>query len=325
MRLARFVWFVIQHKLLLKQNRVNHHPFYLIGYSISFEKINKKWNGRLRTSLRAAAFKEALSTYFTAFPLRKQSFDLKNLRFGPISFLFIHLMIICCRGFVKRVVVVLFSFPALSVRHLVTHLRACAAYKLVRFTAGVRAYAWALLLSNAWGILRHVQLGVLDGSCVVKTCLDAVWKTRIDREIRSELRLVLKQMWFRKWFWSLKFIKISSMKDYANSRLKLKRTVIWTFCLHKFGWYLKVKVGFLKAKTLFTEGKGFFAFFSDQAMFDPWSLVDHRRGDSTPHSSRQRKRSRNHRLLLQQRTHTKLLHRLLQLWSPQFVKAPSRF
>ena len=151
MRLARFVWFVIQHKLLLKQNRVNHHPFYLIGYSISFEKINKKWNGRLRTSLRAAAFKEALSTYFTAFPLRKQSFDLKNLRFGPISFLFIHLMIIRCRGFVKRVVVVLFSFPALSVRHLVTHLRACAAYKLVRFTAGVRAYAWALLLSNAWG------------------------------------------------------------------------------------------------------------------------------------------------------------------------------
>ena len=86
------------------------------------------------------------------------------------------------------------------------------------------------------------------------------------------------------------------MKDYANSRLKLKRTVIWAFCLHKFGWYLKVKVGFLKAKTLFTEGKGFFAFFSDQAMFDLWSLVDHRRGDSTPHSSRQRKRSRNHRL-----------------------------
>ena len=77
------------------------------------------------------------------------------------------------------------------------------------------------------------------------------------------------------------------MKDYANSRLKLKRTVIWAFCLHKFGWYLKVKVGFLKAKTLFTEGKGFFAFFSEQAMFDPWSLVDHRRDDSTPHSSRQ--------------------------------------
>ena len=90
----------------------------------------------------------------------------------------------------------------------------------------------------------------------------------------------------------LKVIKILSMKDYANSRLKLKRTVIWTFCLHKFGWYLKVKVGFRKAKTLFTEGKGFFAFFSDQAMFDLWSLVDHRRGDSTPHSSRQRKRSR---------------------------------
>ena len=89
MRLARFVWFVIQHKLLLKQNRVNHHPFYLIGYSISFEKINKKWNGRLRTSLRAAAFKEALSTYFTAFPLRKQSFDLKILDLDRYrSFLF---------------------------------------------------------------------------------------------------------------------------------------------------------------------------------------------------------------------------------------------
>ena len=116
------------------------------------------------------------------------------------------------------------------------------------------------------------------------------------------------------------------MKDYANLRLKLKRTVIWTFCLHKFGWYLKVKVGFLKAKTLFTEGKGFFAFFSDQAMFDLWSLVDHRRSDSTPCSSRQRKRSRNHRLLLQQCTYTKLLlHRLPQLWSPQFVEAPSRF
>ena len=41
------------------------------------------------------------------------------------------------------------------------------------------------------------------------------------------------------------------MKDYANSRLKLKRTVIWAFCLHRFGWYLKVKVGLLKAKTLF--------------------------------------------------------------------------
>ena len=73
------------------------------------------------------------------------------------------------------------------------------------------------------------------------------------------------------------------MKDYANLRLKLKRTVIWAFCLHKFGLYLKVKVGLLKAKTLFAEGKGFFAFFSDEAMFDPWSLVDHRRGDSTPH------------------------------------------
>ena len=119
----------------------------MMGYSISYEKINKKWNGRLRTSLRAAAFKEASSTYFTAFPLRKQSFDLKNLKFGPISFLFIHLMIIRCRGFVKRVVVVLFSFPALSVRHLVTHLRACAAYKLVRFTAGAKC-PWFLVVQD---------------------------------------------------------------------------------------------------------------------------------------------------------------------------------
>ena len=88
----------------------------------------------------------------------------------------------------------------------------------------------------------------------------------------------------------------------------------------------KVKVGFLKAKTLFIEGKGFLAFFSNQAMFDLWSLVDHRRGDSTPNSSRQRKRSCYHRLLLQQCTHTKLFpHRLLQLWSPKFVGAPSRF
>ena len=38
-------------------------------------------------------------------------------------------------------------------------------------------------------------------------------------------------------------------------------------------WYLEVKFGLLKAKTLFTEGRGFFAFFSDQAMFDPWSTV----------------------------------------------------
>ena len=59
------------------------------------------------------------------------------------------------------------------------------------------------------------------------------------------------------------------MKYYANSRLKLKRTVISAFCLHKFGWYLKVKVGLLKAKTLFTKEKGFFDFFSDQAVFDP--------------------------------------------------------
>ena len=62
--------------------------------------------------------------------------------------------------------------------------------------------------------------------------------------------------------------KISPMKDYANSRLKLKQTVIWAFCLHKLV-ILKVKVGLLKAKTLFSEGKDFFAFFSDQAMFDP--------------------------------------------------------
>ena len=54
-------------------------------------------------------------------------------------------------------------------------------------------------------------------------------------------------------------MKISSMKDYANSRLKLKRTEIWAFCLHKFESYLKVKVCLLKARTLFTEGKGFFA------------------------------------------------------------------
>ena len=98
-----------------------------------------------------------------------------------------------------------------------------------------------------------------------------------------------------------------------------------SFCLDEFGWYLKIKVGLLKGKTLFTEGKGFFAFFSDLAMFDPWSLVDHRRGNSTPHFSRQRKRSRSYRLLLQQCTHTKLLHRLLQLWSPQLVEKPSRF
>ena len=131
---------------------------------------------------------------------------------------------------------------------------------------------------------------------------------------------------FIRWLAMAKRYWLSSMKDNANSCLKLKQTVIWAFCLHNFGWYLKVKVGFRKAKTLFTEGKGFFAFFSDQAMFDPWSLVDHRRGDSTPHSSRQRKRSRNHRLLLQQCMQTKLfLHRLLQLWSPQFVEAPSRF
>ena len=88
------------------------HPFHLIRYSISYEKINKKWNGRLKTSLRTAGFREALSIYFAAFPLRKQSFDLKNPRFG--------------REFVKRFVVILCSFPALSVRRLVTHCKACA-------------------------------------------------------------------------------------------------------------------------------------------------------------------------------------------------------
>ena len=86
---------------------------------------------------------------------------------------------------------------------------------------------------SGWAIA--CSTGSLRWKLCSKTCLDAVWETRIDREIRSELRLVLKQMWFRKWFWSLKFIKISSMKDYANSRLKLKRTLIWAFCLHKFG------------------------------------------------------------------------------------------
>ena len=54
------------------------HPFHLIRYSISYEKINKKWNGRLKTSLGKAAFKEAVSTYFAAFPLRKQSFSQKH-------------------------------------------------------------------------------------------------------------------------------------------------------------------------------------------------------------------------------------------------------
>ena len=66
--------------------------------------------------------------------------------------------------------------------------------------------------------------------------------------------------------------KISPMKDYANSRLKLKQTVIWAFVYISW-WYLKVKVGLLKAKTLFSEGKDFFAFFSDQEMFDPWSTA----------------------------------------------------
>ena len=121
-----------------------------------------------------------------------------------------------------------------------------------------------------------------------------------------------------------------SHKDFVHERLckftpEIEANRNLSFFLHKFGWYLKAKVGFLKAKTLFTEGKGFFAFFSDQAMFDPWSFVDYRRDDSTPNSSRQRKRSRNHRLL-QQCTYPKLFpHRLLQLWSPKFVGAPSRF
>ena len=50
------------------------HPFHLMRYSISYEKINKRWNGRLKTSLRTAPLKQALSTYVAAFPLRKQSF-----------------------------------------------------------------------------------------------------------------------------------------------------------------------------------------------------------------------------------------------------------
>ena len=35
-------------------------------------------------------------------------------------------------------------------------------------SSGVRAYVWALLSGNAWRILRHVPLEVLDGSCAVK-------------------------------------------------------------------------------------------------------------------------------------------------------------
>ena len=101
------------------------HPFHLIRYSFSYEEINKKWNGRVSTSI-------------AAFPFRKQSFDLKNFRFGPISFLIIYLIIIRWKEFVKRFMIILFSFLALSVRHLVTYSKACAAYKLVRFTAGAK-------------------------------------------------------------------------------------------------------------------------------------------------------------------------------------------
>ena len=50
------------------------HPFHLIRYSISYEKTNKRSNGRLKTSLGTAPLKQALSTYFAALPLRKQSF-----------------------------------------------------------------------------------------------------------------------------------------------------------------------------------------------------------------------------------------------------------
>ena len=50
------------------------HPFHLIGYSISYEKIIKKWNGRLKTSLGTPPLKQASSTYFATFPLRKQFF-----------------------------------------------------------------------------------------------------------------------------------------------------------------------------------------------------------------------------------------------------------
>ena len=44
----------------------------------------------------------------------------------------------------------------------------------------------------------------------------------------------------KRWRSYLSYASPKSMfnKDCANSRLKLKRTVIWAFCLHKFGWYL---------------------------------------------------------------------------------------
>ena len=45
------------------------------------------------------------------------------------------------------------------------------------------------------------------------------------------------------------------MKDFANSRLKLKRTVIWAFCLYNFGWYLKQKSVFLKRRHCSLKGK----------------------------------------------------------------------
>ena len=62
------------------------HPFHLIRYSISYQKINKKWNGQLKTSLGTAALKEALSTYFAAFPLRKQPFVFPLKLEGKIEF-----------------------------------------------------------------------------------------------------------------------------------------------------------------------------------------------------------------------------------------------
>ena len=68
------------------------HPFHLIRYSISYERINKKWNGRLKTSLGIAAFKEAVSIYFAAFPLRKQSFSQKHFYFSSTESLQIELV-----------------------------------------------------------------------------------------------------------------------------------------------------------------------------------------------------------------------------------------
>ena len=68
------------------------HAFHLIRYPISYEKINKKRNGRLKTSLGIAAFKEALSNNFAAFSLRKQSFSQKHFYFSSTESLQIELV-----------------------------------------------------------------------------------------------------------------------------------------------------------------------------------------------------------------------------------------